>query len=976
MLDTGSHFLTVAALRVVIDGLAANKLNALHWKLVTAHSFPFESSAFPTLSQEGAWDSNQVYSRKDLVELVDYGHARGVRVVPELSVPSDAFSWGFAFPDIILACDGVANALLNPFNDHTLRVVEGLLKELAGLFKDRFTHIGGASINLTCWNDTEVALDLGESGSSEHALTSTNSVASFASVRSAPSGSQALSANTSTNLGLATMSPLDVYREFMTKVLRLVGTDKVVVQEDAFNLLSGIFRSNATVVQVQNMSMAKLVRDQGFDVILTTDWSLHKQLPVGDAVVDADTLWGDTWAQMRDVAMDFPPSLGKVLGGEALLPTHQAADGSLSHRIWPRACGVAEALWTANSSTGLSSPPSRTPQRLAVHRCRMLGRGIEAAPVWADFCSADISFHDVDETPQHLSTGEYVLVVTLPVIMVAVFVWRCITLERRKNDDDNFSDDEKSRLDQHDQQPEAPLTVPLLRSATSYRATPFSSLGSAGKSRRRSTRRQRAGRRSQLDKAVASSASVPLAQIPTSKAARPQLVRLRSLDVLRGICVIVMLVCQHLGYAFPEVSGAPWNGLGLADLGTPLFNFIAGIAVVLSLAKFRREGKGYHRRAAFSKIGLRFLKLFFLGLVLSGGGSIIDFDLSRLRVMGTLQLVAISYLFVATCEVFLPKPTWLDSPTLSGSPEPQNGRQSWGWAFGWVSTVWRLKYHAVIALVLAFVQLILLHAVKLPGCLRGTVEPWCNVASWLDSKLFTRDHVLFPTNGGIYQTALAPFQRLSDCSSCSPGACEPPPTAPEWCFEAVLEPNGFVSSLGAILVCLFGMYCGHALLDNRDHKSRVAGTLMPGGFLLAVGAILHLSAVLPLNRSVFSLSFTLLTAGLSSAMFNACYFVVDVVSAPSLPLQWFGMNPLFIFALASTPVLPSLLALVYWDSTRKNLSNILWPTGVYWGEDPADWQTRSEVSYSGPVFLWCVGFITFWGAVVCYMHRHRLWIRL
>lgn len=53
------------------------------------------------------------------------------------------------------------------------------------------------------------------------------------------------------------------------------------------------------------------------------------------------------------------------------------------------------------------------------------------------------------------------------------------------------------------------------------------------------------------------------------------------------------------------------------------------------------------------------------------------------------------------------------------------------------------------------------------------------------------------------------FQRLPECSTCSPGLCTPPDNAPEWCFTGPFDPEGIVSSFNAIITTVIGVHYGH-----------------------------------------------------------------------------------------------------------------------------------------------------------------------
>ena len=70
-----------------VDAMAYAKLNVLHWHIVDGIAFPYQSRAFPQMSRDGAFTPAHVYSIADIREVVGYGMARGVRIVPEFDMP-------------------------------------------------------------------------------------------------------------------------------------------------------------------------------------------------------------------------------------------------------------------------------------------------------------------------------------------------------------------------------------------------------------------------------------------------------------------------------------------------------------------------------------------------------------------------------------------------------------------------------------------------------------------------------------------------------------------------------------------------------------------------------------------------------------------------------------------------------------------------------------------------------------------------
>jgi predicted acyltransferase len=119
--------------------------------------------------------------------------------------------------------------------------------------------------------------------------------------------------------------------------------------------------------------------------------------------------------------------------------------------------------------------------------------------------------------------------------------------------------------------------------------------------------------------------------------------RYESVDVLRGIAVAAMVVINNPGSwtdGYPLLAHSEWNGCTLADLVFPLFLFVVGISITLSVGARTDRGE----RAATMAAGIvrRAALLFALGLVLNGFP---HFDLAALRIPGVLQRIGLCYLF-------------------------------------------------------------------------------------------------------------------------------------------------------------------------------------------------------------------------------------------------------------------------------------------------------------------------------------------
>ncbi|MFI4962307.1 MAG: acyltransferase family protein [Legionellales bacterium] len=115
--------------------------------------------------------------------------------------------------------------------------------------------------------------------------------------------------------------------------------------------------------------------------------------------------------------------------------------------------------------------------------------------------------------------------------------------------------------------------------------------------------------------------------------------RLLSLDIFRGITIVLMILVNSPGtqFPYPLLDHALWNGCTIADLVFPSFLFIVGLTSVISLQRHKTN-----LRSVYASILQRSLILFAIGLLLNAFP--FHFDAASLRFYGVLQRIACCYL--------------------------------------------------------------------------------------------------------------------------------------------------------------------------------------------------------------------------------------------------------------------------------------------------------------------------------------------
>ena len=157
LLDSARHFLPVPDIKRQLDGMAAAKLNVLHWHLSDDQGWRFASQKYPKL-QELASDG-KFYTVAQMKDVVAYATERGIRVVPEIDMPGHASAIAVAYPELLSAPGpykmerswGVHAPTLDPTNEKVYAFAEAIVGELTQIFPDPYLHIGGDEVDATQW---------------------------------------------------------------------------------------------------------------------------------------------------------------------------------------------------------------------------------------------------------------------------------------------------------------------------------------------------------------------------------------------------------------------------------------------------------------------------------------------------------------------------------------------------------------------------------------------------------------------------------------------------------------------------------------------------------------------------------------------------------------------------------------------------------------------------------------------------------
>jgi hexosaminidase len=164
MLDSARHFQSPAFVTRLIDWMAVNKLNVLHWHLVDDQGWRLEIRKYPRLTDVSAWRAPATapgapplprvggyYTQAEVRAIVGYAATRNVTIVPEIEMPGHALSAIRAYPELGTGAPippgvesdwGIFPWLYN-VDDGSFGFLEDVLSEVMQLFPSRLIHVGG-----------------------------------------------------------------------------------------------------------------------------------------------------------------------------------------------------------------------------------------------------------------------------------------------------------------------------------------------------------------------------------------------------------------------------------------------------------------------------------------------------------------------------------------------------------------------------------------------------------------------------------------------------------------------------------------------------------------------------------------------------------------------------------------------------------------------------------------------------------------
>lgn len=354
--------------------------------------------------------------------------------------------------------------------------------------------------------------------------------------------------------------------------------------------------------------------------------------------------------------------------------------------------------------------------------------------------------------------------------------------------------------------------------------------------------------------------------------------RLMSLDALRGFDMFWIIGADSLFYALKQLSPnrvtaflayeldhAEWQGFHFYDLIFPMFVFMVGVSLVFSLGKLLKQAG---RPEALKRVVRRSVLLFILALLYSGGFAKAWPDI---RLLGVLNRIALAYCAAGLLFCFF-NPKTLVSVCV-----------------GLLVVYWALMTFVPIRDI-QMTKPSLARLAEQNGSPKTAAlfQAEGNPSTVKDSPAWAAAQRMFYSTTNYTSGKFGPGYNLSDHLDFQylPGK--------KW--DNFYDPEGYLSTLGAIATCLLGVFAGLLLRNPAVADQRKVMWLVGFG-LVAVALGWTWNLQFPVIKKIWTSSYVLVAGGYSALLLAAFYQIVDIwqVRGWCQPFVWIGMNPITIY---------------------------------------------------------------------------------
>jgi len=187
-----------------------------------------------------------------------------------------------------------------------------------------------------------------------------------------------------------------------------------------------------------------------------------------------------------------------------------------------------------------------------------------------------------------------------------------------------------------------------------------------------------------------------------------------------------------------------------------------------------------------------------------------------------------------------------------------------------------------------------------------------------------------------------------------------------WRSAVTWDPEGLLSTVPAVGTVILGVLAGRWLTAPRPLAERLVALFAVGSLCMVAGLMWGWS--FPINKSLWTSSYVLFTAGMAASALATCLWLIDVLGLTwwTRPFRWYGMNPMIAFVGSGmmARLIYSVLTVPY-RGERAPIQRVIFEQ--YY----ASWLAPRNAS-----LLFAVTFVLLWAALLGVLHHKRIFFKV
>jgi predicted acyltransferase len=451
--------------------------------------------------------------------------------------------------------------------------------------------------------------------------------------------------------------------------------------------------------------------------------------------------------------------------------------------------------------------------------------------------------------------------------------------------------------------------------------------------------------------------------------------RLDSLDVLRGITIAAMLLVNNpgsWGHIYWPLEHAAWNGWTFTDLVFPFFLFMVGMAMMFSFPK--RLEQGDSRRTLFLHVARRAFALVLLGwwggtwspILWPGNAAVIGLAPVVLRIGYASGILAAVVLLAGTRHVRpwrvvlgIGSASFLLGAALLQFHDPLLERIAGmrfpgvlvriGVCYFLASAIFFVtpKPRAILYWIVGLLggYMLWMMLVPIPGfgppdLSQGFPTADTPLGSLFSNWAFYLDYHLLGAHTWSVRQLYDGAGNLI------------------WSFD----PEGLVSTVSAVGSVLFGMLAGMWMRrSDVEDTQKLNGLFVSAAWLMGIGLLM--SIWMPINKRLWTSSYTVFTAGMALLTFGTLFHLIDMKGFKrwAQPFRSYGRNAIFAFV-ASGMMAVSLGQVRVGEGSLKSMAY------------EALHRLTGNSQFAS--FLFAIAFVGVWAGITWWMDRRKVYFKI